>query len=94
MLSPKTGRLVPATCGSSGPGDLSQHDARLLTSGAVDVVIAEEDLRSGSARVTYGPNVVQKIDKQQKDEKSSAGLFKSLKSKKYVLESLRSFWLW
>lgn len=48
-LSPKTGRLVPATCGSSGPGGLSQHDARLLTGGAVDVVIAEEDLRGGSA---------------------------------------------
>ena len=48
-LSPKTGILVPATRGSSGPGGFSQHDARLLTGGVVDVVIAEEDLRGGSA---------------------------------------------
>ena len=47
-LSPKTGILVPATCGSSSPGGFSQHDARLLTGGAVDVVVvAEEDLRGG-----------------------------------------------
>ena len=51
-LSPKTGRLVPATRGSSGPGGFSQHDARLLTGGAVDVVVAEEDLRGGSAGST------------------------------------------
>ena len=46
-LSPKTGRLVPATRGSSGPGGFSQHDARLFAGGAVDVVVVEEDLRGG-----------------------------------------------
>ncbi len=46
-LSPKTGRLVPVTRGSSGPGGFSQHGARLLAGGAVDVVVAEEDLRGG-----------------------------------------------
>ena len=57
-LSPKTGRLVPATCGSSGPGGFSQHDARLLTGGAVDIVVAEEYLRGGSAEGTVLGHVV------------------------------------
>jgi hypothetical protein len=57
-LSPKTGRLVPSTCGSSGPGGLSQHDTRLLTGGAVDVVVAEEDLRGGGAGSTVLGHVV------------------------------------
>lgn len=39
--------------GSSGPGGLRQHHARLLTGGGVDVVVvvvvAEENLRSRSA---------------------------------------------
>ena len=35
--------------GSSGPGGLRQHHARLLTGGGVDVVVAEETLRSRSA---------------------------------------------
>ncbi len=34
--------------GSSGPGDLRQHHARLLSGGGVDVVVAEENLRSRS----------------------------------------------
>lgn len=34
---------------SSGPGGFSQHDARLLTGGAVDVVVAEADLRGCGA---------------------------------------------
>lgn len=46
-LSPKTGRLVPATRGSSGPGGFSQHGAGLFADGAVDVVVAEEDYRGG-----------------------------------------------
>ena len=57
-LSPKTGRLIPATRGSSDPGGFSQHDARLLTGGAVDVVVAEEDLRGGSAGSTVLGHVV------------------------------------
>ena len=57
-LSPKSGILVPATCGSSGPGGFSQHDARLLTGGAVDVVVAEEYLRGGSAGSTVLGHVV------------------------------------
>ena len=57
-LSPKTGILVPATCGSSGPGGFGQNDARLLTGGAVDVVVAEEDLRCGSAGGTVLGHVV------------------------------------
>lgn len=35
--------------GSSGPGGLRQHHTRLLTGGGVDVVVAEENLRSRSA---------------------------------------------
>ena len=46
-LSPKTGRLVPSTCGSCGPFALGQHGAGLFAGGAVDVVVAEEDLRGG-----------------------------------------------
>ena len=57
-LSPKTGILVPATCGSSGQGGFSQHDARLLTGGAVDVVVAEEDLRGRGAGGTVLGHVV------------------------------------
>ena len=34
---------------TSGPSDISQHHARLLTGGGVDVVVAEENLRSRSA---------------------------------------------
>ncbi len=34
---------------SSGPGGLRQHHARLLSGGGVDVVVAEENLRSLSA---------------------------------------------
>ena len=56
-LSPKTGRLVPATRGSSGPFALGQHDARLLAGGAVDVVVAEEDLRGGGLAVGAGDTV-------------------------------------
>lgn len=35
--------------GSSGPGGLRQHHARILTGGGVDVVVAEENLRIRSA---------------------------------------------
>ena len=34
---------------TGGPSDIRQHHARLLTRGGVDVVVAEEDLRSRSA---------------------------------------------
>ena len=34
---------------TSGPSDISQHHARLLTGGGVDVVVAEEDLRGRGA---------------------------------------------
>ena len=49
-LSPKTGRLVPSTCGSCGPFALGQHGAGLFAGGAVDIVVAEEDLRGGGVR--------------------------------------------
>ena len=57
-LSPKTGRLVPATRGSSGPGSFSQHGAGLLAGRTVDVVVAEEELRGGSAGSTVLGHVV------------------------------------
>ena len=43
--------------GSSGPGGLRQHHARLLSGGGVDVV-AEENLRSRSARSAVLGHVV------------------------------------
>ena len=48
-LSPKSGRLVPATRGGSGPLDFCQHGAGFLAGAGVDVVVAEEDLRGRSA---------------------------------------------
>ena len=44
--------------GSSGPGGFRQHHARLLTGGGVDVVVAEENLRSRSAGSTVLGHVV------------------------------------